>query len=375
MNCVIVDADNTNREELAQFLVRFGALPVAQFPNVEPLAQTLGKPDGPMLAIVNLDPNPGETLKKIATLPRQFPAVNFFLMSQTVDPNLLMEAMHLGIKEFIPLPMSPEKFTTALERVAQVHGMGKKAKIIHVIPTVGGCGSTTVACNISAALASLGKTVLIDMDLIRGGVASYFDIRCRYTIADIMDAAENLDKQLLDNALTIHKKSAVSILSRPELPEDTQRVNQSGMVRLLNMLSRVYDFVVIDSLMSISPMYSSLLQGADVNMMVMQLNVPSAKNAERFVGALRRMGVESSKICTVVNRYVKKGNDIEPAEIERSLGIKVSWLIPNDFKNAMSAINFGEPVVLRVPRSEMSVSLVQLAGLVSGKQTPATVAA
>lgn len=375
MNCVIVDADNTNREELASFLVRFGALPVAQFPNVEPLAGVLGKPDGPLLAIINLDPNPADTLKKIATLPRQFPAVNFFLMSQTVDPNLLMEAMHLGIKEFIPLPMSEAKFSNALERVAQVHGMGKKARIIHVVPTIGGCGSTTVACNVSAALAPLGKTVLIDMDLIRGGVASYFDIRCRYTIADIMDAAEKLDKQLLDNALTVHKKSGVAILSRPDLPEDTQRVNQSGMVRLINMLSRVFDFVVIDSLMSISPLYSSMLQGADTNLLVMQLNVPSAKNAERFVGALRRMGIESAKICTVVNRYVKKGNDLEPAEIERSLGIKLSWLIPNDFKTAIASINFGEPVVLRAPRSEISVSLVQLAGLLSAKQNQGNIAA
>jgi len=375
MNCVIVDADNTNREELATFLVRFGALPVAQFPNVEPLVQTLGKPDGPLLAIINLDPNPGETLKKISTYPRQFPAVNFFVMSQTVDPNLLMEAMHLGIKEFIPLPMSEQKFTTALERVAQVHGMGKKARIIHVIPTIGGCGSTTVACNVAAALASMGKTVLIDMDLIRGGAASYFDIRCRYTIADVMDAAEKLDKQLLDNALTVHKKSGLALLSRPDLPEDTQRVNQSGLVRLVNMLSRVFDYVVIDSLMSISPMYSSMIQGADVNVLVMQLNVPSAKNAERFVGALRRMGIESSKICTVVNRYAKKGNDIEPSEIERSLGIKLSWLIPNDFKNAMASINFGEPVVLRAPRSEVSVSLVELAGLLSGKQNQGSVAA
>ncbi|MGD0770719.1 MAG: AAA family ATPase [Tepidisphaeraceae bacterium] len=375
MNCVIVDADNTNREELATFLVRFGALPVAQFPSVEPLVQLLGKPDAPLLAIINLDPNPSETLKKIATFPRQFPAVNFFVMSQTVDPNLLMEAMHLGIKEFIPLPMSEQKFTTALERVAQVHGMGKKARIIHVIPTIGGCGSTTVACNVAAALAAMGKTVLIDMDLIRGGAASYFDIRCRYTIADVMDAAEKLDKQLLDNALTVHKKSGVAILSRPELPEDTQRVNQSGMVRLVNMLSRVFDYVVIDSLMSISPMYSSMIQGADVNLLIMQLNVPSAKNAERFVGALRRMGIESSKICTVVNRYAKKGNDIEPSEIERSLGIKVAWLVPNDFKNAMAAINFGEPVVLRAPRSEISVNLVQLAGMLSAKPNQGSIAA
>jgi pilus assembly protein CpaE len=375
MNCVIVDADNTNREELAAFLVRFGALPMAQFPTVEPLAAALGRPDGPLLAIINLDPNPHDTLKKIATLPRQFPAVNFFVMSQTVDSNLLMEAMHLGIKEFIPLPMSPEKFTTALERVAAVHGMGKRARIIHVVPTIGGCGSTTVACNIAAALAPMGKTVLIDMDLIRGGVASYFDIRCRYTIADVMDAAEKLDKQLLDNALTVHKKSGVAILSRPDLPEDTQRVNQSGMVRLLNMLSRVFDYVVIDSLMSISPMYTSMLQGSDTNMLVMQLNVPSAKNAERFVGALRRMGIDSAKICTVVNRFVKKGNDIEPAEIERSLGIKVSWLVPNDFKNAIASINFGEPVVLRAPRSEISTSLVQLAGMMAAKPGQGAVAA
>jgi pilus assembly protein CpaE len=367
MNCVIVDADNTNREELASFLVRFGALPVAQFPNIEPLAAILGRPDGPLLAIVNLDPNPAESLKKIATLPRQFPAVNFFLMSQTVDPNLLMEAMHLGIKEFIPLPMSEDKFTTALERVAQVHGMGKRAKIIHVIPTIGGCGSTTIACNVAAGLSAMGKTVLIDMDLIRGGAASFFDIRCRYTIADVMDAAEKLDKQLLDNALTVHKKSGVAILSRPDLPEDTQRVNQSGLVRLLNMLSRTFDFVVIDSLMSIAPMYSSMLQGADVNLLVMQLNVPSAKNAERFVGALRRMGVESAKICTVVNRYVRKGNDIEPQEIERSLGIKVAWNIPNDFKNTIASINFGEPVVLRAPKSEIAQSLIQLAGMVGAK--------
>src|ERR1700733_1835749 len=102
MSSVIIDPDATNREELAVFLSQFGVAPVAQFGTVEPLAATLSRPDGPMLAIVNLDPNPYETLKKIATLPRQFSTVSFFLMSQTVDPQLLMQAMHLGIREFIP---------------------------------------------------------------------------------------------------------------------------------------------------------------------------------------------------------------------------------------------------------------------------------
>jgi MinD-like ATPase involved in chromosome partitioning or flagellar assembly len=48
-------------------------------------------------------------------------------------------------------------------------------------------------------------------------------------------------------------------------------------------------------------------------------------------------------------------------EVEKALGLKIMWMIPNDFKNAIAAINYGEPVVLRAPRSEISASLHGLA--------------
>jgi pilus assembly protein CpaE len=278
-----------------------------------------------------------------------------------MDATLLMDAMHLGMKEFIPLPIPEAKFAAAIERVAAVHGMGKRARVLSFVPTIGGCGSTTVACNVAACLARGGhRTVLVDLDLMRGGVANYFDIRSRYTIADVMETSATVDRQLLDNALTVHAGSGLSILARPEMPEDTQRVNQPGLHRLLGLLSRMFDYVVIDSMMSIAPLYHTVLQASDVNSIVMQLNVPSCKNAERFVGALRRMGCESSKIKLLANRYVKKGWDIEPDEVERALGLSLAWMVPNDFKNAIAAINFGEPVVLRSPKSEMSTSLVGL---------------
>src|SRR3954467_2517962 len=217
LNAVIVDADATNRQELVNFLTSFGLNVIAQYPTAEHLPAVLGRSDAPQLCIINLDPGAGDTLKKIAHLPRQFPAACFFLMSTVLDPNLLMEAMHLGVKEFIPLPISEQKFAAAIERVAQIHGMGKRARLIHVIPTQGGCGSTTVACNVGASLAQRSKSVLIDLDLIRGGVAGYFDTRPRYTIADIMESAEKVDRQLLDNALAIHRGSNLAILARPDL--------------------------------------------------------------------------------------------------------------------------------------------------------------
>jgi pilus assembly protein CpaE len=370
LNCVTVDADPSNRQELAGFLNGFGVNVLAQLPAADGLPALLGRPDAPQLVIVNLDPGAQESLKKISHLPRQYPGTSFFLMSELLDANLLMEAMHLGVKEFIPLPMSEKKFAAALERCAQTYGMGKKAKIIHVVPTIGGCGSTTVACNVAASLAKTGaKTALLDLDLVCGGVASYFDARPRFTIADVMDSADKVDKQLLDNALAIHQNSGVAILARPDLPEDTQRVNPAGIARLLALLGRIFDYVVIDSVMSIDPTYTATIQASDVNLLVMQLNVPSAKNAERFVGCLRRMGIEASKIRIVVNRFVKKGCDIEPEEVERALGLKIAWMVPNDFKNAIGAINFGEPVVLRAPRSEISQSLMALAQQLDGRSS------
>ena len=55
-----------------------------------------------------------------------------------------------------------------------------------------------------------------------------------------------------------------------------------------DVLTRMFDYVVIDSTMSVDPIYSLTLNHATLTLVVTQLNVPSAKNAERFVGALRR---------------------------------------------------------------------------------------
>lgn len=366
LNSVVIDADAANRQEMANFLANHGVAVVHQLAVSDGLPAILGQNEPPQLVICNLDPNPQESLRKLAAFVRQFPAVSFFVLSQVVEPNLLMEAMHLGVKEFVPLPIVEERFAAGIERVAQLHGMNKRARIVNVIPTIGGCGATTVACNVAASLARSGKTVLIDLDLPRGAVASSFDLRPRFTIADVMDST-TLDRQLLDNALAVHTQSGLAILARPEMPEDTQRVTADGFARLLGILGRMYDNIVIDSQMSLDPVYSTVLRDADLNAFVIQLNVPSAKNTERFIGSLRRMGIEQNRIKIIVNRYVKKGWDIAPEEVERSLGLKISWLIPNDFKNAIAAINFGEPVVIRSPRADMSASLFGLAEAISGR--------
>ena len=362
LSAAIVDPDAANRGELAQVLSGYGISVLRQFETVAELEAYLSEGDPPQVAVVNLDPSARDTLDAMATLPRRHPQTAIFAMSQVLDPQLLMRSMSLGIREFIPLPMTEQVLTDALERAASTGVNERRSRIIQVVPTIGGCGSTTVSCNLAASLAASGKkTCLVDLDLVRGGVGNAFDLRAQYTISDVMHSSERVDQQLVENALVRHDASGLYILSRPEMMEETQRVTQSGMQKLLGVLGRMFDVVVLDSTMSVDPVFATATAAADLNIVVMQLNVPSAKNAERYVATLRRQGVEASKFRVIVNRFVKKGWDIEPREVERALGFQIAWTVPNDYKTAIEAINFGEPAVIRSPRSDLSSSLTRLA--------------
>jgi pilus assembly protein CpaE len=91
------------------------------------------------------------------------------------------------------------------------------------------------------------------------------------------------------------------------------------------------------------------------------------RNAERYIGALRRMGIDRHNMKIVINRYEKRGADITPEDVAKTLGVEVSWMIPNDFRSAIDAINFGEPVVLRSPRAEVSSSYGKLVQMLNGR--------
>jgi len=53
----------------------------------------------------------------IETLCRKFPQVPVMACSERLEPQFLMRAMQLGVREFLPLPLSREDLEGALQRV------------------------------------------------------------------------------------------------------------------------------------------------------------------------------------------------------------------------------------------------------------------
>ena len=162
LSCIIVDGDAEQRQELSKFLAGHGVQVVGALADVEGLPAALGGVMPPQLAIVNIDPNAMEMLERIRPLVRQHMATSFLAMSGGLDAAVVMEAMHVGCKDFITLPVNPAKLVATVERIAAAHGgASKRAKLINFIPTTGGCGATTIACNV-ASFVSMSALPFLD---------------------------------------------------------------------------------------------------------------------------------------------------------------------------------------------------------------------
>ena len=56
---------------------------------------------------------------------------------------------------------------------------------------------------------------------------------------------------------------------------------------------------------------------------------------------------------------------ISQEEAVKSLNKKLYWLLPNDYRTTMSAINQGKPISMIDPKSELARNFVKLAAMVA----------
>ena len=111
---IVVDANPANLEEMADFLSRLGVDVVARHARLGEVDITPG-PRAPQLLVVNLDPDPHASLDALASLMQHAPDLAVWVMSEATDPQLLMEAMHLGVREFISVPAQPDRLPDGVE--------------------------------------------------------------------------------------------------------------------------------------------------------------------------------------------------------------------------------------------------------------------
>jgi pilus assembly protein CpaE len=281
---------------------------------------------------------------QVAQLRRQFPTTGLVIVSQTVDPRQLLEAMRLGVNEWVPEPINVDELVAAVQRVARPVSRTQLGKPIAVIGAKGGIGSTTVAVNIATSLhrASKSPTLLIDLHLAHGDAAVFLGVEPRFSVVDALENIHRLDQTYLKWLVTT-TKAGVDLLSASiglmRGSFDATRVRS-----LIEFTATVYRYVVLDCPRSDATMLEAI-DGVSQVVVVANQELTTIRAASRIVNSLRqRYGTDRIKVAL---SRLDQHAEIVPSDVEFALGAPVKYVFPNDYRVASAAITRGEPLILQ----------------------------
>lgn len=301
------------------------------------------------------------------------PRLGIILLVADADrsPDFLMNAMRAGVREILPLPVSPAELQEALERarlrMVAIHAPGPRGKILAFVACKGGSGASFLATNLAYALAAARgkKVILIDLALQLGGAELYVsDQRPTTNLGDLAKGIDRLDGTLL-SASVIRVLPGFSILAAPEEPEKAIDVRPEHIEAIVNTAASLHDFVVLDVGGSINSLTVKAFDMADYVFPVLQETLPFIRNAKRLLNVFRRLGYSPDKVRLIVNRYERSG-EITLSDIERTLGSKVFLTCPNSFATVAESVNQGVPITEISKKDPVSRSLEQFAETLSG---------
>jgi pilus assembly protein CpaE len=330
---------------------------------------------GPIIAVVDLNQEPQRAFGVAEEIKFKLPNVRLIMTSNNTAPDTILRAMRSGAEEFLAQPFNwPEVFNSfeAIRRKIDNHAprTTERGHIIAVSSNKGGVGSTTITTNLASSLAGHRKSVcVVDLVLQFGSVTSFLNIEATYTILDLAKNLKRIDPLFLDGSLVKHA-SGVRVLAEPFYAEDARRITPADIDEILDVLTQSFDFVVVDTPKEFDDMLTVVLDKANLILFVTEMDVPSLKSAHRAFEMFERMGIYEKKIRLVLNRHVKsKLMTLE--SVEKALGVRVFWTLPNNYPVAIAAVNQGLSIQECDPRSDIAKSYSGLCtALLNGFTSP-----
>ena len=300
---------------------------------------------GPVIAIIDINLDPERAFSVAEQVKGRLANVRLVMTSPAGAPDTILRAMRAGAEEFLPQPFNWAEVLKSLDSISKKVDLHttkavERGHIVAVSSNKGGVGSTTAATNIAACLVAQNKSVcLVDLVLQFGSVTSFLNIDASYTILDLVKNLKRIDPLFLDGSLVKHA-SGIRVLAEPFYAEDARRITPADIDEILDVLAQSFDFVVVDTPKEFDDMLAVVLDKANLILFITEMDVPSLKSAHRALELFERMGIYDKKIRLILNRYVKsKLMSLE--SVEKALGVKVFWTLPNNYPVAIAAVNQG----------------------------------
>ncbi len=346
LSVALIGPHQGRRSAMARALTETGRAAVREFdsypPELDHLQTLLASVD---VILLDLDSDSDVALELVEKA-NAGDAAAIMVYSEKADPKLAIRLMRAGAREYLLLPLEPGAMGEALVRTTTT--LREKALPAKKTPgglrvfvgSKGGCGVTTVACNVAIALAQKsGKRImLLDLALPIGDAALCLGISAGYSTEDAFRNIDRLDASFLENLLVKHR-SGVFVLAAPTKVSEIE-VSKDDIYKLIAIARREFDEVIVDVGSRIDVAAKALFEDASTTYLVTQTGISDLRSSNRLIEQFFNDGYPNLQI--VINRFDSQFHEtVNEDVVGKGLGRPVRWKIPNDH-DAARALQHGD---------------------------------
>jgi pilus assembly protein CpaE len=275
------------------------------------------------------------------------------LQGEAAESTLLIEALRLGVKDFLRRPISGRELDQLLHRAQQPAspaGSNKAGAVVSFISNKGGVGKSTLSINAACGLALRhpGDVLLIDASLQMGVAASTLDLRPEATLTDAVRERDRLDETML-RQLAVPHQSGLSLLAAPNSAVEAAEINDEAISRIITLARRTFRYVIVDTFPLLDGVVIAILDLSDRAYIVLENVVPTLLGGVKLVELLAGLGYPPEGQRVLLNRYTSIAGSLRPEDVATRLGRSVDLVLPYD-KHVLMAANTGRPYALSPSR-------------------------
>jgi pilus assembly protein CpaE len=348
------------------------AVRTAPPPTEDPAALWRDDPAGPPQVLVLDCATTGvpDALALTARLDELCPALSVVLVTDA-GAAVALPAIRAGATDLLHPDAEPAETALALSRAVElaevraVSQLGAPApagpaasagRVLSVVSPKGGVGKTTVATNLAVGLARTAPqaTVLVDLDLQFGDVASGLNLDPEYHLPATVTGPAARDTMVLKTYLTLHE-TGLYVIAAPESPVEADAVSPDAVRRLLSTLAAEFRYVVVDTAPGLSDHTLAAMDETTDLVLLTSMDVPGLRGLRKEIDTLRMLELDRCRRQVVVN-FADPGAGLSVADVEATIGAPVDLLLPRS-KAAPASVNLGVPLLQSGVRDPMTKQL------------------
>jgi pilus assembly protein CpaE len=302
----------------------------------------------------------------LETIPQELPHTHVLVCSYNREPDFLIRVMQVGVREFLPLPLSKPDLEAALNRVCMTRKRtqtvsDQQGRIIVITGHKGGAGATTLAINLAEALgeSTSERIALLDLGRPFPDVGNFLDQESDYSIVDLVHNVGTLDQSFIQRIMQPYG-AKLSILHGTSDFREQDSLELESLGQIFAIMRHMYKFIVVDLSHWLDELFLKVMTEADMVLMLTALTIPDLRNLKKLWPYILEWHQERRKIRIVVNRY-DNSSGLQLRDLESLLQHDVFATLPPDYSALMQCLNQGTPLTTTVPRSKLWRSIKELA--------------